>query len=206
MIAIDNIFEVLSKNNPTPTTELVYTSDFELLIAVVLSAQATDIGVNKATNLLFKIANTPEQILNLGVTNLEKYIKTIGLYKTKAKHIIKLCEILITEFYSQIPDNLEDLITLPGVGRKTANVILNTLYHHPVVAVDTHVFRVSKRLGIANGNNVFEVEQELHQKIPIKYLKNAHHLLILHGRYVCKAKNPQCDICAIRIYCNASST
>lgn len=195
------VFEIFRLNNPNPTTELAYSSQFELLIAVVLSAQATDISVNKATSVLFKIANTPKQILALGLNWLEQHIKSIGLYKTKAKNIISLCSLLINEYNSEVPQNFDDLISLPGVGRKSANVILNTLYGHNLIAVDTHVFRVSNRLGIAKGNNVLQVENELHKNVPQQYLGNAHHWLILHGRYICKFRKPECQRCAVNQYC-----
>ena len=201
-INIKKIFEIFKQNNPNPTTELTYNSDIELLVAVVLSAQATDIGVNKATKELYKIANTPEQIFALGINGLENYIKSIGLYKSKAKHIIALCELLIKEYNSIVPNTFEELIKLPGVGRKTANVILNTLYGHDLIAVDTHVFRVSNRLGIAIGDTPLVVETALIKNIPKNYLYNAHHWLILHGRYICKAKRPLCDVCPINNYCN----
>lgn len=200
-IDIISIFEEFKQSNPNPTTELKYSSGFELLLAVVLSAQATDIGVNKATSILFKVANTPQSILKLGVNKLEEYVKTIGLFKTKAKHIIALCEILITDYNAEVPKNFADLIKLPGVGRKTANVVLNTLYGENTIAVDTHVFRVSNRTGIAIGKTPLEVENNLCKNIPKKYLQNAHHWLILHGRYVCKAKKPLCDECNINLYC-----
>ena len=199
---IIKIFEILKAQNPEPTTELNYTTQFELLVSVVLSAQSTDIGVNKATKELFKVANTPETILSLGLHGLEEYVKSIGLYKTKAKNIIGLCDMLINTYHSQVPDKFEQLIELPGVGRKTANVVLNTLFGHNLIAVDTHVFRVSNRIGITNGKNVGEVEEQLMQNIPLKYQRNAHHWLILHGRYICKARVPLCDICSINKFCS----
>lgn len=199
---IIKIFEILKAQNPEPTTELNYTTQFELLVSVVLSAQSTDIGVNKATKELFKVANTPETILSLGLHGLEEYVKSIGLYKTKAKNIIGLCDMLINKYHSQVPDKFEQLIELPGVGRKTANVVLNTLFGHNLIAVDTHVFRVSNRIGITNGKNVGEVEEQLMQNIPLKYQRNAHHWLILHGRYICKARVPLCDICSINKFCS----
>lgn len=199
---IANIFVILRMDNPTPTTELVYASPFELLVSVVLSAQATDISVNKATRKLYQIANTPQHILNLGVEELESYIKTIGLYKTKAKNIYKLCQILVSDYASQVPDNFADLVKLPGVGRKTANVVLNTLFGLPTIAVDTHIFRVSNRLGIASGKTPLEVENKLNRVIPNEFKQDAHHWLILHGRYICKARVPLCEKCKISAYCD----
>jgi endonuclease-3 len=198
---VEKIFATLQQHNPNPTTELVYASNFELLIAVVLSAQATDISVNKATAALFKVANTPEAILALGLNGLKTYIKSIGLYNTKAENIIKTCHKLITDFNSQVPQTREELETLPGVGRKTANVILNTAFGHATIAVDTHIFRVAKRLGLADGKTPLTVEHQLEQVIPDKFKKDAHHWLILHGRYVCKARNPECSNCCINKYC-----
>lgn len=198
---IKKVFEIFSKNNPNPTTELIYKSHFELLVAVVLSAQATDVGVNKATKELFKIANTPDQLLKLGINGLESYIKSIGLYKTKAKNIINLCSQLVEKHNSQVPENFDELVKLSGVGRKTANVILNTIFGEHLIAVDTHVFRVSNRLGIAHGKTPLEVEKKLLLNIPKQYLANAHHWLILHGRYVCKARKPACETCIINKYC-----
>lgn len=195
------IFTILSQANPSPKTELVYASDFELLIAVVLSAQATDVSVNKATRELFIKANTPRSILDLGVSQLEYYIKSIGLYKTKAKNIVNLCKILIDKFDSQIPNTFTDLVALPGVGRKTANVILNTAFNHPVIAVDTHVFRVARRVGLATSNTLMGVETELTKLIAHEHIVNAHHHLILHGRYICKARKPLCHKCNIHAYC-----
>ncbi len=199
---IIQIFEIFKQANPEPTTELIFKTPFELLVSVVLSAQATDVGVNKATAKLFKVANTPEDILALDLGGLEEYIKSIGLYKTKAKNIIGLCKILLDKYNSQVPDSFEQLLELPGVGRKTANVVLNTLFGHNLIAVDTHVFRVSNRIGLTHGKNVAEVETQLMQNIPVKYQCNAHHWLILHGRYICKARAPQCSACPINKYCN----
>ena len=199
---IIKIFEILRKNNLNPTTELIYSSPFELLVSVVLSAQATDVGVNKATHKLFAIANTPKKILNLGLDGLIEYIKTIGLYNTKAKNVIGLCQQLIDKYQSQVPDDFDALVALPGVGRKTANVVLNTLFGHNLIGVDTHVFRVSNRLGITNGVNVGAVEKQLMQNIHIQYQKNAHHWLILHGRYVCTARNPKCTTCELNQFCS----
>jgi endonuclease-3 len=196
------IFKILQQKNLYPTTELIYNSIFELLIAVVLSAQATDISVNKSTVKLFKMANTPHEILALGVDKLEDYIKSIGLYKTKAKNIIELCKILVADYDSIVPDNFEGLISLPGVGRKTANVILNTAFGHQTIAVDTHIFRVANRLGIASGSTPLAVERVLMVVVPDKFKLNAHHWLILHGRYVCVARKPKCTECTINKYCD----
>lgn len=195
------IFRRLQEDNPHPTTELVYNSPFELLIAVILSAQATDVGVNKATAKLFPIANTPEAIYALGVEGLSEYIKTINFYNSKAKSVIETCRILIEKHGSQVPDNREALEALPGVGRKTANVVLNTAFRHFTMAVDTHIFRVSNRTNIAPGKNVLEVERKLVRLIPKEYLLDAHHWLILHGRYVCKARKPLCGSCRIEDLC-----
>ncbi|MCX7552956.1 endonuclease III [Marinicella sp. S1101] len=187
--------------NPKPTTELEYSTPFELLVAVALSAQSTDVGVNKATCKLFPVANTPEAILALGEDGLKEYIKTIGLFNSKAKHIIQTCQILIEKFDSVVPDNRADLESLPGVGRKTANVILNTAFGQPAMAVDTHIYRVSNRTKIAPGKNVLEVEKRLMRLIPDEFLLDAHHWLILHGRYVCKARKPLCGECVIVDLC-----
>lgn len=187
--------------DPYPTTELSYHSNFELLVAVILSAQATDKSVNKATEKLFPVANTPEAILALGEEGLRSYIKTIGLYNAKAKNIIATCQMLIEQHQSQVPDKRADLEALPGVGRKTANVILNTVFHQPTMAVDTHVFRLGNRTGLAPGKNVLEVEQGLLKNIPPDYLQDAHHWLILHGRYVCTARKPQCPTCIVADLC-----
>lgn len=195
------IFEILRGLNPTPTTELKYTSNFELLVAVVLSAQATDVGVNKALEKLYPVANTPKAILSLGIEGLEAYIKTIGLYHAKAKNIIALCGILIKEYNSEVPSTFDELVKLPGVGRKTANVILNTLFGHKTIAVDTHVFRLSNRLGIASGKTPEDVEAKLMKVVPKEFQQDAHHWLILHGRYVCKARKPECEKCQISPYC-----
>lgn len=200
--SVEKIFFILQKNNPTPTTELVFQNHFELLISVILSAQATDVSVNKATKILFPIANTPEKIFALGVNGLKKYIRTIGLYNAKADNIIKTCDILISKFHSTVPNNREDLESLPGVGRKTANVILNTAFGEATIAVDTHIFRVSNRIGLAKAKTPLATEQQLLKIIPKKYLKDAHHWLVLHGRYVCTARNPKCDTCAISQYCH----
>ena len=195
------IFERLKQINPHPTTELEFSTPFELLIAVILSAQSTDVGVNKATIRLYKVANTPNQILALGLETLKDYIKTIGLFNTKAKNIIKTCSILIEKHNSIVPDNRKSLEALPGVGRKTANVVLNTAFGHPTMAVDTHIFRVSRRTKIAHGDNVLQIEKSLLRLIPEKYMMNAHHWLILHGRYTCKARNPNCAECIIADLC-----
>jgi endonuclease-3 len=195
------IFKRFKKNNNKPTTELHYQSEFELLIAVMLSAQATDISVNKATDKLYLIANTPEAIYALGEKQLKHYIKTIGLTNTKAKNVIKTCQILIEQHHSQVPQTREELEALPGVGRKTANVILNTAFGQPTIAVDTHIFRVSNRTGIAPGKNVLAVEKQLENNVPDDYKLDAHHWLILHGRYVCTARNPKCAECCIVDLC-----
>jgi len=199
---INQIFTRFLKQNPNPTTELKFNSNFELLIAVMLSAQATDISVNLATDKLYKIANTPQQILDLGLNKLNNYIKSIGLHNTKAQNIIKTCQILLNNYNSEIPNTLQELIKLPGVGRKTANVILNTAFNKPTIAVDTHIFRVSKRIGLSNGKNVTQVEQDLLKIIPAKFKLNAHHWLILHGRYTCKARIPNCNNCIIADLCD----
>lgn len=198
---IAELFKRLKKHNPEPTTELHYQSPFELLVAVILSAQATDKGVNKATDKLFPIANTPEKILALKESGLKKYIKTIGLYNSKGKNIIKTCQILIEQHNSRVPENRKDLEALPGVGRKTANVILNTAFGHPTIAVDTHIFRVSNRTGLAPGKNVVEVEKKLLEVVPKRYKHDAHHWLILHGRYTCVARKPRCGSCVIEDIC-----
>lgn len=195
------IFQLFHAYNPHPTTELIYSSPFELLIAVILSAQATDKSVNKATQILFVKANTPEKIAALVLTGLKKYIKTIGLYNTKAKNIIKTCKILLEQYQGNIPNNREALESLPGVGRKTANVILNTVFHQPTIAVDTHIFRVCNRTGLARGKTPLAVEKMLLKVVPKKYLKNAHHWLVLHGRYICLARKPKCPECIIQDLC-----
>lgn len=197
----EEIFRRLRAENPNPTTELEFNSTFELLIAVILSAQATDVSVNKATRVLYKVANTPEKILALGVDGLKSYIKTIGLFNTKAENVIKTCAALIERHNSIVPDNREALEALPGVGRKTANVVLNTAFRQPAMAVDTHIFRVSNRTGIAPGKNVLEVEKNLLKFVPKDYLLDAHHWLILHGRYTCVARKPKCESCVIEDLC-----
>lgn len=194
-------FSRLQAQNPHPTTELNYTTPFELLAAVLLSAQATDVGVNKATAKLFPVANTPEKILALGVEDLESYIKTIGLYRTKAKNLLATCQILIAQYQSQVPRTLEALVSLPGVGRKTANVILNTAFGQPTIAVDTHIFRVANRTGLAAGKDVLLVEKKLIKVVPNEFKQDAHHWLILHGRYVCKARKPECGRCILIDLC-----
>ncbi len=191
----------LRAENPHPTTELNYNSPFELLIAVILSAQATDVGVNKATAKLFSIANTPQKILALGEEGLKEYIKTIGLFNSKAKNVIKTCSDLIEKFNGEIPQNREDLQSLAGVGRKTANVVLNTAFGHPTIAVDTHIFRVSNRTNFAPGKNVDEVEQKLIKFVPNEFKVDVHHWLILHGRYTCIARKPRCGSCIIEDLC-----
>ncbi|CAM3562296.1 endonuclease III [Polaromonas hydrogenivorans] len=195
-------FATLKAANPMPVTELEYTSVFELLTAVLLSAQATDVSVNKATRRLFPVANTPQAILNLGVDRLEAYIKTIGLYHSKAKNLLATCEMLIEQHGGQVPRTREALEKLPGVGRKTANVVLNTAFGEAVMAVDTHIFRVSNRTGLAPGKNVQEVEQKLMKRIPPDYLVDAHHWLILLGRYVCIARKPLCWQCGVAPFCD----
>lgn len=199
---VQTFFERLREQRPEPTTELNFSSSFELLIAVMLSAQATDVSVNKATDKLFPVANTPEQILALGLEGLKGYIKTIGLYNSKAENVIKTCEILIGQHHSQVPDNRKDLEALPGVGRKTANVVLNTAFGQPTMAVDTHIFRLGNRTGLAVGKNVLEVEQRLIKVIPKEFMLDAHHWLILHGRYCCIARKPKCAECVVSDVCN----
>ena len=196
------IFRRFHEDNPEPKTELAYTSPFELLIAVILSAQATDVSVNKAMTKLFPVANTPEAIYALGVEGLSEYIKTIGLYNSKAKNVIETCRLLIERHDSQVPQTREELEALPGVGRKTANVVLNTAFRQLTMAVDTHIFRVSNRTGIAPGKNVVDVEKNLMKFIPKPYLLDAHHWLILHGRYVCQARKPRCGSCRIEDLCD----
>lgn len=195
------LFSRLRELNPHPTTELAYTTPFELLVAVVLSAQATDVGVNKATRKLFPVANTPQAILDLGEDKLKRYINTIGLYNAKAKNVIALCGILVEQYGGEVPDNREALEALPGVGRKTANVVLNTAFGHHTIAVDTHIFRVSNRTGLAPGKDVRAVEDKLEKVVPKEFKQDAHHWLILHGRYVCKARKPDCPQCVIRDLC-----
>lgn len=195
------IFRRLHEDNPEPRTELAYTTPFELLIAVILSAQATDVGVNKATARLFPVANTPQAVLALGVDGLSEYIRTIGLYNSKARNVIETCRLLIERHAGEVPQTREALEALPGVGRKTANVVLNTAFRQLTMAVDTHIFRVSNRTGIAPGKNVLEVEIKLLKFVPREYLLDAHHWLILHGRYVCQARKPRCGSCRIEDLC-----
>ena len=195
------IFRRLHEDNPEPKTELAYDSPFELLIAVILSAQATDVSVNKATAKLYPVANTPEAIYALGVAGLSEYIKTIGLYNSKAKNVIETCRLLVEQHASQVPETREALEALPGVGRKTANVVLNTAFRQPTMAVDTHIFRVSNRTGIAPGKNVLEVERQLLKFVPKQFLLDSHHWLILLGRYVCQARKPRCGSCRIEDLC-----
>lgn len=198
---IEKFFKRLQEANPAPTTELEYCSHFELLISVMLSAQATDVSVNKATRVLYKKANTPEAILKLGEKDLKHHIKTIGLYNTKAKNVIKTCQILIEKYDGIVPDTREALESLPGVGRKTANVILNTAFGQPTIAVDTHIFRVSNRTGLAPGKTVIDVEKKLEKVIPEEFRHDAHHWLILHGRYICVARKPKCSECPVNDLC-----
>lgn len=198
---VETIFKRFLKQNPSPTTELVYRSEFELLISVILSAQATDISVNNATKVLYKVANTPQKILQLGEEKLKEYIKSIGLYHTKAKNIIKTCQLLISNHHGKVPANREALEALPGVGRKTANVILNTAFGEHTIAVDTHIFRVANRIGLAKGATPLVVETQLIKTIPLKFQKDAHHWLILHGRYTCTARKPKCQECIIQDVC-----
>ena len=195
------IFARLKEANPEPTTELVYSDPFELLIAVILSAQATDVSVNKATAKLYPVANTPEAMLALGEAGLKQYIKTIGLYNSKAKNIIKTCQLLIERHDGKVPETQQALEALPGVGRKTANVVRNTAFGHPTIAVDTHIYRVANRTRIAPGKTVLEVEKKLTRFVPAEFRQDAHHWLILHGRYTCKARKPLCGECAIVDWC-----
>ena len=195
------IYSTLRERMPAPTTELRYRTPFELLVAVILSAQATDVSVNKATDKLFPVARTPEAIAALGVTGLKPYIRTIGLYNNKAENIIKVCKILIRNHNSEVPRSREALEALPGVGRKTANVVLNTAFGEPTIAVDTHIFRVANRTGLAKGKTPLEVERKLTKMTPDEFKKDAHHWLILHGRYVCKARSPLCGECPIIEWC-----
>lgn len=199
---ITRFFTTLQAANPQPNTELEYTSVFELLAAVLLSAQATDVGVNKATRRLFPVANTPQAILALGLEGLEGYIKTIGLYRSKARHLMETCRILVAQHGGEVPRTREALEALPGVGRKTANVVLNVAFGEPTMAVDTHIFRVGNRTGLAPGKNPYAVEMQLLQRIPPAFLVDAHHWLILHGRYVCLARKPLCFKCAVSDCCD----
>ena len=199
---IQVFFERLHEQRPDPRTELNYSSPFELLIAVMLSAQATDVSVNKATDKLYPVANTAQAILNLGVEGLKAYIKTIGLYNAKAENVIKTCQILVDQYQGQVPETRQQLEALPGVGRKTANVVLNTAFGQPTMAVDTHIFRVGNRTGLAVGKNVLEVEHRLVKVIPKEFILDAHHWLILHGRYCCIARKPKCGQCVVADVCN----
>ncbi len=199
---IDTFFATLQATNPLPASELEYTSVFELLTAVLLSAQATDVSVNKATRRLFPVANTPRQILDLGQEDLESYIRTIGLYRSKAKHLLETCRILLERHGGEVPGTREELEALPGVGRKTANVVLNVAFGEPTMAVDTHIFRVSNRTGLAPGKTPLAVERQLLKRVPPAYLNHAHHWLILHGRYVCLARTPRCWECAVAACCD----
>jgi endonuclease-3 len=199
---VEKFFKTLEAENPEPKGELEHINAYTLLVAVVLSAQATDTGVNKATGPLFKVADSPEKMVALGLEKLKDYIKTIGLFNTKAKNVIALSEKLIAEHGGQVPDNRAALIELPGVGRKTANVVMNIAFGEPTIAVDTHVFRVANRTGLAPGKNPLEVEHRLLEVVPKKYLPHAHHWLILHGRYICKARKPGCVVCPVREFCD----
>ncbi|MDD0837718.1 endonuclease III [Curvibacter sp. HBC61] len=199
---IEPFFATLKAANPMPNTELEYTTVFELLAAVLLSAQATDVGVNKATRRLFPVAGTPQKILDLGLAGLEKYIKTIGLYRSKARHLLETCRILVEQHQGQVPRTREALEALPGVGRKTANVVLNVAFGQPTMAVDTHIFRVSNRTGLAPGKNPLAVEMQLLKRVPAAYAVDSHHWLILHGRYVCQARKPQCWQCSVARWCD----
>ena len=195
-------FTTLQAANPAPKTELEYTTPFELLAAVLLSAQATDVGVNKATRKLYPVANTPQAILDLGLEGLEGYIKTIGLYRSKARHLMETCRILVEEHGGEVPRTREALEALPGVGRKTANVVLNVAFGEPTIAVDTHIFRVSNRTGLAPGKTPLEVELKLEKRVPKEFVQHAHHWLILHGRYICVARKPRCWECAVHTMCS----
>jgi len=199
--AIEHFFATLKAVNPKPKTELEYSSDFELLVAVLLSAQATDVSVNKATRRLFPVANTPQKMLALGLDGLESYIKSIGLYHSKARHLLQTCQLLVELHDGQVPRTREALQALPGVGRKTANVILNVAFGEPTIAVDTHIFRLANRTGLATGKTPLEVELKLLKRIPAQYLPDAHHWLVLHGRYVCLARQPLCWQCAVERDC-----
>jgi endonuclease-3 len=200
--AIDSFFSTLKAANPQPASELQYSSVFELLTAVLLSAQATDVSVNKATRRLFAVANTPQKTLDLGEEQLIEYIKTIGLYRSKARHLMQACRMLVEHHGGEVPRTREALEALPGVGRKTANVVLNVAFGEPTIAVDTHIFRVANRTGLAPGGTPLAVEQALLERVPKDYLANAHHWLILHGRYVCLARKPLCSQCAVAAYCD----
>ena len=202
---IIEVFEIFKKSNPEPKSELNYSNPYTLLVAVALSAQTTDKSINKATESLFKIADTPEKMVALGEEKLISYIKSIGLYKNKAKHVIEMSKMLISDFGSKVPDNREDLEKLPGVGRKTANVVLNVIFNKPTMPVDTHLLRISPKIGLAEGKTPLEVEKSLLKRIPPQYLEHAHHWLILHGRYICTARNPKCEECPINHICAKNS-
>ena len=199
---IEPFFATLQAANPEPKTELEYSTPFELLAAVLLSAQATDVGVNKATRVLYPVANTPQQILALGLPRLEEHLKTIGLYRSKAKNLMETCRLLVERHGGEVPRTREELEALPGVGRKTANVVLNVVFGEPTMAVDTHIFRIGNRTGLAPGKTPLEVELKLLRRVPQKYMQHAHHWLILHGRYVCVARKPLCWKCAVAPYCD----
>lgn len=203
---IENIFKIFKKHNPYPKTELEYVNNYTLLVAVVLSAQSTDVGVNKATKSLFESYDTPEKMVDLGLDGLKAYIKTIGLFNTKAANIIKLSEDLIKEHNSIVPDNLEALVKMPGVGRKTANVVLNAAFDQATMPVDTHVHRVANRIGLSGATTPEQIEKDLLTSIPKKYLYDAHHWLVLHGRYICKARKPECERCPVSSYCRYFKT
>ena len=203
--SINAFFATLQAANPMPVTELEYTSVFELLTAVLLSAQATDVSVNKATRKLFPVANTPQALLNLGLKQLEGHIKTIGLFHSKARHLLQTCQMLVKQHGGVVPRTREALEALPGVGRKTANVVLNSAFGEATMAVDTHIFRMGNRTGLAPGKTPLEVELKLLRRIPVEYLVDAHHWLILHGRYVCTARSPRCWECAVSSYCDFKS-
>jgi endonuclease-3 len=200
--AIETFFATLQHANPSPETELAFSSVFELLVAVLLSAQSTDVGVNKVTARLFAVANTPQKLLDLGPETLESMLKTLGLFRSKAKHLRKTCEILSEQHGGFVPRDRQSLEALPGVGRKTANVVLNVAFGEPTMAVDTHIFRLGNRTGLAPGATPLAVERKLLQRVPAKYLEDAHHWLILHGRYVCKARSPECDKCSVASVCS----
>ena len=202
--SIEPFFAALAAANPQPASELVYTNVFELLAAVLLSAQATDVGVNKATRRLFARANTPERMLALGLPALTEHIRTIGLYRNKAKNLYETCRLLVERHGGRVPRSREELESLPGVGRKTANVVLNVAFGEPTIAVDTHIFRVANRTGLAPGRNPLEVEQRLLERVPRKYLEQAHHWLVLHGRYVCLARKPRCAQCGVARWCDSA--
>ncbi|MDZ5762449.1 Endonuclease III [Candidatus Cyrtobacter comes] len=199
---VGKLFEILELNNPNPKIELDYINEYTLLVAVILSAQSTDKGVNRATGPLFNIVKSPEQMVNLGEEGLKQYIKSIGLFNSKAKNIMEMSKKLIRDFDSKVPDNLEDLMSLAGVGRKTANVVLNSAFGKATIGIDTHVLRLSNRLGLCDTKNVLHAEEQLMHILPEKWARKANHLLVLHGRYVCTARNPKCNECKIRDYCN----